>query len=72
MGRSDLVIEHRGVTWVLEIKVARDGNDPENKATEALKQINDKNYAGQYADTVCIGIAIDDATRQIEKWKTVE
>jgi hypothetical protein len=70
MGRSDIVAVHGGKTWVMEIKVAREGEDPGKKADEALQQIIDKKYAVPYPDAICIGLAIDDKERQITK-KTV-
>ena len=68
-GRADLVVAHRGVTWVIEIKVAYKGDHPEKKADEAFQQIEDNNYAKPYSNTVCIGLAIDDTARQITNWK---
>jgi AcrR family transcriptional regulator len=65
LGRSDLVVAHRGVTWVIEIKVAYAGDDPAKKAEEAFRQIENKNYAKLFPEAVCIGLAIDDAVRQI-------
>jgi hypothetical protein len=66
MGRSDLVIAHRGVTWVIEIKVAYEGDKPATKTKEALRQMEDKNYAKPYTDAVSVVLVIDDATRQIK------
>jgi hypothetical protein len=66
MGRSDLVINHRGVTWVIEIKVAYEGKTPEAKTKQALQQMETKNYAKPYADAVSVVLVIDDATRQIK------
>ena len=65
LGRADLVVSHKGKTWVIEIKVAYEGESPEKKAEEAFRQIIDKNYAKPYPDAVCIGLAIDDSLRQI-------
>jgi hypothetical protein len=65
LGRSDLVVLHKGVYWIIEIKVAYEGQKPEKKADEALKQIIDNNYATPYPDPICIGLAIDDAARKI-------
>jgi len=70
LGRSDLVIAHRGVTWVIEIKVAYKGQNPATKAEEALQQINDNNYAIPYSNTVCVGLVIDDTVRQITNWES--
>jgi hypothetical protein len=66
-GRSDLLLIHKGIPWVLEIQVARDG-DCAAKAQEARKQINDNHYADPYVNAKKVGIAIDEKTRQIEKW----
>jgi hypothetical protein len=65
LGRSDLVVFHKGKTWVIEIKVAYEGESPAEKAEEALRQIKDKNYAATYPDAICLGLAIDDSLRQI-------
>jgi hypothetical protein len=70
LGRSDLIVLHDGVYWVIEIKVALDGKDPDKKAAEALQQIIDNKYAVPYPDAICIGLAIDDKERQRTK-KTV-
>ena len=65
LGRSDIVVEYSGKTWVIELKVAYKGQCPVKKAEEALQQIFDKNYATPYPDAVCVGLAIDDSARQI-------
>ena len=70
LGRADLVVAHKGVTWVIEIKVAYEGENPKKKAEEALRQIKDNNYAKPYSNVVSIGLAIDDSVRQITNWKT--
>ena len=64
-GRADLVVTHKGKTWIMEIKVAYEGESPAEKAEEALRQIIDKNYAKPYPNAFCIGLAIDDSQRQI-------
>ncbi|MDR2234477.1 MAG: ATP-binding protein [Tannerella sp.] len=64
-GRADLVVAFAGVVWVIEIKVAHEGESAVEKAEEAYRQIIDKNYAATYPDAVCLGLAIDDVTRQI-------
>jgi len=66
-GRSDLLVIHRNVPWVVEIKVAADGDSAE-KAREAMAQINDRQYADPYKDGRKVAIAIDDKTRQIGEW----
>jgi hypothetical protein len=65
LGRADLVVSHKGKTWVIEIKVAYAGESPVKKAEEAFRQIIDKNYAKPYPDAFCIGLAIDDSLKQI-------
>jgi hypothetical protein len=70
LGQADLVVAHSGVLWVIEIKVAYEGERPEDKAEEAFRQIEKKNYASPYSNPVRVGLAIDDAVRQITHWKT--
>jgi hypothetical protein len=70
-GRSDLIVLHNGVYWVIEIKIALEGKDPDKKAGEALKQIMDNRYAEPYPNAICIGLAIDDQERKITA-KTVK
>ena len=69
LGRSDMMLSHKGKTWIIEIKVAYEGESPAKKAEEALRQIIDKNYAKQYPDAICVGLAIDNAQRQITEVK---
>ena len=64
-GRPDLVISHRGNVWVIELKVAHEGESATQKAEEAYRQIIEKKYATPYPGAVCIGLGIDDTTRQI-------
>jgi hypothetical protein len=66
-GRSDLIVSYAGVTFVIEIKVARN-DDCDALAAEALKQLSGKQYAGPYANAKKIGMAIDDKTRQVGAW----
>ena len=64
-GRPDLVVSHKGNLWVIEIKVAYNGVSAAQKAQDAFRQIIEKNYASPYPNAVCLGIGIDDTTRQI-------
>ena len=64
-GRADLVVAYKGVTWVIEIKVAYEGESATKKAEEAYRQSIEKNYATPYPDAVCLGLGIDDKERQI-------
>ncbi|MDR2592930.1 MAG: ATP-binding protein [Chitinispirillales bacterium] len=66
-GRSDLQIMHKGIPWVIEIKVARN-DDCAAKAAEAMKQMNDNQYADPYKNARKLGIAIDDKTRRVGEW----
>jgi hypothetical protein len=65
LGQADLVVAHRGVTWVIEIKVAYEGENPETKAKQVLRHIETKNYAKSYPNAVSLALIIDDTTRQI-------
>ena len=64
-GRPDLVISHNSHTWVIEIKVAYEGESAENKAKEAYRQIINKHYAQPYPNAFCLGLGIDNTLRQI-------
>jgi len=64
-GRPDFVIAYRGYVWVIEIKVAYEGENAEQKAEEAYRQIIDKNYAVPYPNAICLGLGIDNYARQI-------
>ena len=64
-GRPDLVITYKGTIWVIEIKVAYNGEDAQKRAKEAYQQIILKNYAAPYPQANCLGLGIDDNLRQI-------
>ncbi|MDR3012434.1 MAG: ATP-binding protein [Chitinispirillales bacterium] len=66
-GRSDLLVIHKNMPWIIEIKIARD-NDSRAKAEEAMAQINDRQYDAPYQNAKKLAIAIDDKTRQITEW----
>jgi len=68
-GRADLVVSHKGKTWVIELKVAYENENPEAKAEKAIQQIKDKNYAKPYPNAICVGLAIDDSQRQITSYR---
>ena len=67
-GRSDMVVTCRGATWVIEIKVAAEGEDCRIKAQEAMTQLSGNQYADQYKNAKKLAIAIDDSTRQVGEW----
>jgi hypothetical protein len=69
-GRADLVLKHKGQTWILELKVAYNGESAAAKAEEAYKQIFEKNYDKPYQNPICLGLAIDDEKREITEYKT--
>jgi hypothetical protein len=71
-GRADLVVSHKGKTWIIELKVAYEGDSPAKKAKEAIRQIIDKNYAAPYPDAFCVGMAIDDSARAITHYETLD
>ena len=66
MGRVDCIIELKDCVYIFEFKL--DGS-----ADEALRQIEEKNYAKPYlADkrkVVCIGVNFSSRTRTVEEWK---
>ena len=64
-GRADLVVSHKGNVWVIELKVAYEGDNVTQKAEEALRQIIDNNYGKPFPNAICLGLGIDDKERQI-------
>ena len=65
LGRADLVISHRGNTYVIELKVAYKSEDVPVKLAEALDQMKQKNYLAPYPGATGLAIVIDDTKRQI-------
>lgn len=68
MGRVDCIIELKDYVYIFEFKL-------NGSADEALRQIEEKNYAKPYlADkrkVVCIGVNFSSETRTVEEWKEV-
>ncbi|MCD8294078.1 MAG: ATP-binding protein [Clostridia bacterium] len=68
-GRIDLVYASRKKTYIIELKLDRN-------AEEALRQINDKDYAARYALTgfpvIKIGVNFSSSTRNITDWAIEE
>lgn len=68
MGRVNCIIELKDYVYIFEFKL--DGS-----ADEALRQIEEKNYAKPYlADkrqVICIGVNFSSETRTVEEWKEV-
>jgi len=69
LGRPDLVIFYNNITWVIEIKIAYEGDCPQKKLEEALQQIKEKNYSKPFPEAICIGMVIDDEKRKIAECK---
>ena len=65
LGRADLVVKHQDKIWVIELKVAYAGENPEKKAEKAYRQMLEKHYAKPFLNAMCIAMAIDDTVRQI-------
>ena len=72
-GRSDLVFSHEvnPTVWVVEIKIASKRQSAKNRALEALRQIEEMNYAAPFSDALCIGLAINEEKRQITEFKVL-
>jgi hypothetical protein len=68
-GRADLVLNYKNRIWIIEIKVAFNGESPAAKADEAYRQIFEKQYNAPYPNAICVGLAIDDAARQITEYR---
>lgn len=68
MGHVDCIIELKDYVYIFEFKL-------NGSADEALRQIQEKNYAKPYlADkrkVICIGVNFSSETRTVEEWKEV-
>ncbi|MDR1111532.1 MAG: ATP-binding protein [Deltaproteobacteria bacterium] len=64
-GRSDLVIEHKGLTYVIEMKVVEKAAYAETASQNALRQIVDLGYADSYDDPIILSLAVAEDTRNI-------
>ena len=66
IGRVDCIIELKDYVYIFEFKL--DGS-----ADEALRQIEEKNYAKPYLTdkrkVICIGVNFSSRTRTVEEWK---
>jgi hypothetical protein len=71
-GRADLVLNYKGQIWIIEIKVAYEGENLAAKAEEAVRQIFEKNYNKPYPNAICIGLVIDDSARQITEYRMIK
>ncbi|MDR2467168.1 MAG: ATP-binding protein [Prevotellaceae bacterium] len=69
LGHADLVVSHRGNTYVIELKVAYRTEDVPAKLIEALNQMKRKNYLAPYPGATGLAMVIDDTKRQITESK---
>ena len=69
-GRSDCVVYTADTIYLFEFKLTGNGN-----VKDAINQIKEKNYTGQYKASgkklVLIGVGFDERTRTIKDWKVV-
>ncbi|MGP1577669.1 MAG: ATP-binding protein [Treponema sp.] len=67
-GRADCVVWTTDTIYIFEFKLSSNGS-----AEEAIKQIQEKNYAKKYLmdgkKIILIGSSFDEATRTIQDWK---
>ena len=69
-GRADMTVKFKGRVWVMELKVAKKGEDAGELADAALLQITEKGYADRFDNAVLLGLAIDDEQRTIKEYRT--
>jgi hypothetical protein len=69
MGRADLRIKFKNRVWVIEIKIARLGDDAAKLADEAMGQIMSKGYGARYENPALLAIVIDDGKRSITEYR---
>jgi hypothetical protein len=65
VGRADIVFEWNQQNWVIEMKVAKEGDNAETLLAKAVEQIISQRYAAAYKDPICLAIVIDEKTRQV-------
>ena len=69
IGRSDLVFSHNGRYWVIELKISKNTVlDDRVKATEALNQILDRDYAGSFVNPILLGLAVNKRKKKVTTW----
>jgi hypothetical protein len=64
-GRSDLVVEHGGKTYVIEMKVVGKASSAATAAKNGLCQILDAGYADPEIDPILLSLAVAEDTRNI-------
>ncbi|MDR2425091.1 MAG: PD-(D/E)XK nuclease domain-containing protein, partial [Prevotellaceae bacterium] len=60
-----------GNTYVIELKVAYKPEDVPVKLTEAVEQMESKNYLAPYPDAIGLAMVIDDTQRQITETEVI-
>jgi hypothetical protein len=66
LGRSDLVIDHMGLTYVIEMKVVGKASQAETAAQDAMRQIVDHGYAAPYVNPrILMSLVVAEDTRNI-------
>jgi hypothetical protein len=68
-GRADMVVECGGRVWVMELKVAKKGEDAGKLAEAALSQILEMGYAAPFENAESLGLAIDHERRRITEFR---
>jgi hypothetical protein len=63
--RNDIVFEWNQQNWVIELKVAKEGDNAETELTNAVERIRSQRYAALSEDPICLAIVIDEKTRQV-------
>ncbi len=72
-GRSDLEVKANSRHWILEFKVSRSEDDPEQKLEEAVKQLKLKGYGDDPASEILFKVALvfSFEERKFIRWKEV-
>lgn len=72
-GRSDLEVKANSRHWILEFKVSRSEDDPEQKLEEAVEQLKLKGYGDDPASEILFKVALvfSFEERKFIRWKEV-
>ncbi|MDR1870602.1 MAG: ATP-binding protein [Deltaproteobacteria bacterium] len=69
LGRTDLVVDYKNCTWVLEIKVCQSVDKEKETLENARAQMIAQGYSEPYDHPICLGIVINDQLRKITLWE---
>jgi hypothetical protein len=69
MGRADIVLNWKDQFWVMELKVAKEGDNEKTLLKEASDQIINQRYAKPYDSPICLAMVINDKVREITLYK---